>query len=163
MISHILALKHKRHVSFPFRFQWQKLLEKLLFGQFFLSGYFLMYSDWSRGIFFVVLIIWFYLIKSEKQRCCLIYPGIWAAYLRSKKYRDWYNSDVIVKCMLSIWFKMSNCKIAHCRFFRQSVTKTVGKTAIRTILCFSPLPFLTMLRNNEQKLRQTMLLVQNIV
>ena len=44
--------------------------------------------------------------------------------------------------MPSIWFKMSNCKIPHlkfCRFFRQSGTKIMGKTAIWRILCFSPL------------------------
>ena len=43
----------------------------------------------------------------------------------------------------SVSFKMSNSKITHlkfCRFFRQSVTKIMGKTAIWTILCFSPLP-----------------------
>ena len=39
----------------------------------------------------------------------------------------------------------------------QSVTKIMGKTAIRTISCFYPLPPLTMLRNNEQNLRQAML------
>ena len=45
--------------------------------------------------------------------------------------------------MPSIWFKISSSKIPHlkfCRFFRQSVTKIMGKTAIWTILCFSPLP-----------------------
>ena len=45
--------------------------------------------------------------------------------------------------MPSTWFKMSNCKIQHlkfCRFFRQLMTKIMGKTAIWTILCFSPLP-----------------------
>ena len=44
--------------------------------------------------------------------------------------------------MPSIWFKISNSKILHlkfCRFFRQSVTKIMGKTAIWTIMCFSPL------------------------
>ena len=52
--------------------------------------------------------------------------------------------------MPSIWFKKSNSKILHlkfCRFFRQSVTKIMGKTAIWTILCFSPLPPL----NNVEK------------
>ena len=47
------------------------------------------------------------------------------------------------KYLPSIRFKMSNSKIPHlkfCRFFRQSVTKIMGKTAIWTILCFSPLP-----------------------
>ena len=44
--------------------------------------------------------------------------------------------------MSSIWFKMSNSKIAHlkfCRFFRQSVREIIGKTTIWTILCFSRL------------------------
>ena len=52
--------------------------------------------------------------------------------------------------MPSIWFKMSNGKIPHlkfCRFFRQSVTKIMGKIAIWTILCFSPLAPL----NNVEK------------
>ena len=47
--------------------------------------------------------------------------------------------------MPSIWFKMSYRKIPHLkfwRFFRQSVTKIMGKTGIWTILCFSPLPLL---------------------
>ena len=44
--------------------------------------------------------------------------------------------------MPSKWFKRTNCKILHSRFsdfFRQSVTKIMGKTAIRAISCFSPL------------------------
>ena len=48
-----------------------------------------------------------------------------------------YISDAMGKHMPSTWFKMSNCKIPHlsfCRFFRQSVTKIMGKTAIWTIL-----------------------------
>ena len=45
----------------------------------------------------------------------------------------------------------------------QSVTKIMGKTAIRTISFFYPLPLLTMLRNNEQNLRQAMSLGRNIV
>ena len=39
------------------------------------------------------------------------------------------------------WFKKNDSEIPHfCRFFRQSVTKIMGKSAIWTILCFSPLP-----------------------
>ena len=47
------------------------------------------------------------------------------------------------KCMPSILLKMTNSKIPHfkvCRFFRQSVTKIMGKTVIWTIFCLSPLP-----------------------
>ena len=47
---------------------------------------------------------------------------------------------------------MSNSKIPHLkfyRFFRQSVTKIMGKTAIWTILCFSPL---TLYNNVEEQL-----------
>ena len=54
-----------------------------------------------------------------------------------------YIGDVMGKHMPWTWFKMNNCKIPHlsfCRFFRQSVTKIMGKTAIWTILRFSPLP-----------------------
>ena len=36
-------------------------------------------------------------------------------------------------------------------FFRQSVTKIVGKTTIWTIFCFSSFPPLTLLRNNGKK------------
>ena len=57
--------------------------------------------------------------------------------------------------MPSTWFKMSNCKIPHvqsCRFFRQSVTKIMGKTAIWTILCFSPLPLLNNVEEQWAKL-----------
>ena len=57
--------------------------------------------------------------------------------------------------MPSIWFKTSNSKIPHlkfCRFFRQSVTKIMGKTAIWTILCFSPLPPLNNVEEQWAKL-----------
>ena len=45
----------------------------------------------------------------------------------------------------------------------QSATKIMGETAIWTILCFYPVPLLTMLRNNDQKLFQAMLWVRNII
>ena len=57
--------------------------------------------------------------------------------------------------MPSIWLKMSNSKILHFkfyRFFRQSVTKIMGKTAIWTILCFSPLPPLNNVEEQWAKL-----------
>ena len=57
--------------------------------------------------------------------------------------------------MPSIWFKISNSKIPHlkfCRFFRQSVTKIMGKTAIWTILCFSLLPSLNNVEEQWEKL-----------
>ena len=57
--------------------------------------------------------------------------------------------------MPSIWFKISKSKILHskfCRFFRQSVTKIMGKTAIWTILCFSPLPPLNNVEEQWAKL-----------
>ena len=43
-------------------------------------------------------------------------------------------------------FKTTNRKILHLSllvFFRQSVTKTLGKTAIWTVSCFYPLPALS--------------------
>ena len=52
-------------------------------------------------------------------------------------------------------FKMTNCKILHLRFsnfFRQSVTKIMGKTAIRDISCFSPLPPLNNVEKQSAKL-----------
>ena len=57
--------------------------------------------------------------------------------------------------MPSIWFKMNNSKIPllkFCRFFRQSVTKIMGKTAIWTILCFSPVPPLNNVEEQWAKL-----------
>ena len=39
----------------------------------------------------------------------------------------------------------------------------MGKLAIWTIMCFPPLPLLTMLWNNEQNWRQAMLSVGNIL
>ena len=54
------------------------------------------------------------------------------------------------KYMPSKSFKTTNCKIPHLRlpdFFRQSLTKIMGKTAIRTISCFCSLPPL----NNVEK------------
>ena len=59
------------------------------------------------------------------------------------------------KCMPSIWLKMSNFKKLHfkfCRFFRQSVTKIMEKTAIWAILCFSPLPSLNNVEEQWAKL-----------
>ena len=54
------------------------------------------------------------------------------------------------KCMPSKRFKTTNNKMPHlifADFFRQSVTKNMGKTATWTIFCFSPLPPL----NNVEK------------
>ena len=39
----------------------------------------------------------------------------------------------------------------------------MGKTAISITFCFYPFPLSTMLRSNEQKLRQAMLWVRNTV
>ena len=53
-------------------------------------------------------------------------------------------------CMPSKCFKTTDCKIAHLNFsdfFRQSVTKIMGKTAVWTFSCFYPLPHL----NNVEK------------
>ena len=57
--------------------------------------------------------------------------------------------------MPSVWFKMSNGKILHLKlgiFFRPSVTKIMGKTAIWKILCFSPLPPLNNVEEHWAKL-----------
>ena len=54
-----------------------------------------------------------------------------------------YHSDAMGNCLPSNWFKTTNCKILHLNFsdfFRQSVTKLIGKTAIWEISCFYPLP-----------------------
>ena len=50
---------------------------------------------------------------------------------------------------------MSDSKISHlnfCRFLRPSVTKFIGKTAIRTILYFLPLPPLNNVEEQSAKL-----------
>ena len=39
----------------------------------------------------------------------------------------------------------------------------MGKTAIWTFYVFTPFPLLTLLRNNEQNLRQAMIWVRNIL
>ena len=68
--------------------------------------------------------------------------------------------------MSSIWLKMSNSKIPHfkfCRFFKQSVTKIMGKTVNWAILCFSPLLPLNNVEEQWAKLRQAILWVRNIV
>ena len=82
----ILGLKHKRNVSLLFRFQWQKLFEKLRFGQFFASSYLLLitqiaslcsscsnltYNNASSGIFFIMFKIWIYLKKIWKIKILL--------------------------------------------------------------------------------------------
>ena len=46
-------------------------------------------------------------------------------------------------CLPSKWFKTTNCKILHLNFsdfFRQSVTKIMGKAATWEISCFYPPP-----------------------
>ena len=65
------------------------------------------------------------------------------------------------KCMPSKSFKTTKCKIIHLHFpdfFKQSLTKIMGKNCVST-----PFLPLTMLRNNEQILRQAMLRDHNIV
>ena len=60
--------------------------------------------------------------------------------------------------MPSRWFETTNCKILHLRFsdfFRQSVTKIMGKTAIRAISCFSPLPALNKVEKQWAKLESS--------
>ena len=62
------------------------------------------------------------------------------------------------KIMTSKRFKTTNCKILHLRFpgfFRQSVTKIMGKTAIRTISYFSPLPPLNNVEKHGAKLKSS--------
>ena len=49
----------------------------------------------------------------------------------------------MANCMPSKSFKTNNRKILHVSlsvFFRQSMIKIMGKTAIWTFLCFHPLP-----------------------
>ena len=106
------------------------------------------------------------MLLSQKYRFSLTYPGIYPACLGSKNYWDSYNSDVMGKCMPSIWFKMSNCKIPHikyCIFFRQPVPKIIGKPTIWTILCLSAFPLLITLRDSEQNWCEAMFWVQNIL
>ena len=57
-------------------------------------------------------------------------------------------------CLPSKWFKTTNCKILHLNFsdfFRQSVTKILGKTAILAISCLYPLPSLNNVEKQQAK------------
>ena len=102
----------------------------------------------SSGIFFSMLIIWFYLKKIWKIKIFPHFPRYFSCFFGFQKLLR-LNSDVIVtdnsdvmgKYMPSVWFKMSNSKIPHlkfCRFLTQSLTNIIGKTFIGTIVCFSP-------------------------
>ena len=66
-----------------------------------------------------------------------------------------------------IKFKLSNCKIPHLKFvkFFQTINdKNYEKNYyLGKFVFLPPFPLLTMLRNNEQNLRQAMLWVRNIV
>ena len=128
-------------------------MEKLLLEQFFLSGHLLfiaqiwnlcsnsnnlIYSDASSGIFVVKFIVWFYLENFWKIKILPHLHRYWRCLSGFQKLKGLYNSDIIGKCMRSVWFKMSNCKtpnLKFCRFFRQSVSKMMEKTDIWAILC----------------------------
>ena len=111
-----------------------------------------MYNDASSGIYFAMLIIWFYLKKNLKNKDFVSVTQVFKLLVWVPKIiKTYIKKNVMGNYMPSIGFKMSNCKISHlqfCRFFRQTVTKIMGKTAIWTILCFSPLPPL----NNVEEL-----------
>ena len=58
-------------------------------------------------------------------------------------------------CLPSKGFKTTNHKILHLNFsdfFRQSVTKIMGKTALWAISCFYPLPPLNNVEKERAKL-----------
>ena len=151
-----------------FRFQWQKLLEKQLFGQIFVCGYLLlitqirhlcsscsnlMYNDASCQIFFVVLINLFYLERIWKTKILLHLTRYLSCLFGLQKIVKNYMCNcwlLMGNCLPSMWFKRTNCKILHSNFsdfFRQSVIKIMGKIAIWAISYFYPLPPL----NNVEK------------
>ena len=69
-------------------------------------------------------------------------------------------SDVMGKCMSLIWLKTSNCKTSHWKMFKffQTISdRNYGKSCYLDNFVFLPSsPILTMLRNNEQNLREAM-------
>ena len=124
----------------------------------------LMYNDTFSWIFFVMLVIWGLPEKNIKNKDFGSLTEIFMLLFWVLKIFKTYIivTRWIIAC-LQFDVKQATVK-HHTKFFRQSVTKIMRKTAILTILCFCPLHFiLTMSRNNEQNLRQAMLGVGNIV
>ena len=171
MVTQILGLKttQQRNISLLFRFQWQKLKENLRFWKLFVSAYLLlipqielrswccnlMYNDASCPICSVMLIIWFYLKKIWKTKVLPHLSRYLSSFFVLQKLWRLIYSDVIGNCMSSKWFKTTNCKILHLsfsKFLRQSVAKLIRKTAIWTISCFYPLPFLNNVKKQWAKL-----------
>ena len=137
-----------------FRFQWQKLLEKLPFRQFFVSGYLLlitqigysyswcsnlMYNDASCGISFAMLIIWFFLKKIWKIKILLDLPRYSSCLFGLQKLLR------LINCLSSRWLKTTNCKMLHLNFsdfFRQSSVRDSPQQSANaeafaeTYLCF---------------------------
>ena len=77
--------------------------------------------------------------------------------------QNWYAMN---NCMPSIWCNTSNCEILHLTFqiFSDNQWQKLWEKLLFGQFCVSsPFPFLPMLRNIEQKLRQAMLSVLNIV
>ena len=133
----------KSDVSLLFTFQWQNILEKLLFGRF-VSGYLLlitqigclcswysnlMYNDTSHGIFLVILIIWFFLKKNLKNQDFTWPTQIFKLLVWAAKVVKTHHSDVMGNC-LPRWFKTANCKMLHLNFsdfFRQSSVQNLSQ------------------------------------
>lgn len=75
----------------------------------------------------------------------------------------WNHNKTFLLSVQFKWFFILGyiAEILFCML--QSVTKIIVKTAIWTIFCFYHFPLLTILRNNDQKLRQSMSWVGNIL
>ena len=111
------------------------------------------YNDAPCGIFFVMLIILCYLKQIWKIKILPHLPRFLSCLFGLQKLLrliSLYHGDAMGNCLLSKWFKTTNCKTLHLNFsdfFRQAVTKITGKTAIWAISFFYPLPPL----NNVEK------------
>ena len=132
MVIHILGTKTEEKFFFVIQISVSQLLENCFWTIYCFWVYPRNYANWeftflmqqshvqwhSSGVFFVVLIIWIYLKNIWKIKILPHLPRYLSCLFGLQKLKDFYNSDVIGNCMPSKWFKRTNCKIPHLKFFR---------------------------------------------
>ena len=103
--------------------------------------------------------------KDLKNKCfASVIQKFKVVVLNSKNCEDLYHSHVIDNWMRSIWFTTSISKISHLSFKTFSDNqwqKWWGKLLLRQF--FVSFSLLTLMRNNEQNLKQAMLWVCSII
>ena len=100
--------------------------------------------------------------KNLKSKNFLSFTRCLGYVLRLQKLLKLNHSYVIDHWMPSIWFKTSNYKITHLIFQISSYKqwqKIWGRLLFAQFFVFTPFLLLKMLRNNEQNLREAIILV----